>query len=378
MRFLVGLMLTASLATGQVRPKNTYRGPGAGTPTAPARPVSPEIHPDRTVTFRLLAPQANTVALSWNGTKPMAKDASGLWSITVGPVEPDIYTYNFVVDGVRTLDPGTNFIKNGHFLDASAFEIPGNPPRFDEVRNVPHGALGIRTYTSTPLHILRHLYVYTPPQYDTEPNRKFPVLYLKHGSGDSEENWSDTGRAGVILDNLIAEHKAQPMLIVMPNGDIDNNILNGSTPRGLELTGQELLTDIIPLIESNYRVAPGRENRAITGLSMGGGQAFTTGLRHRELFAWVGEFSSGLISDAEFKLDKHVPGFYNDPAAINRELRLLYLSCGTEDPRIPGHLDLLDDLKAHNINAVWFPTPGAHEWKVWRHALADFAPRLFR
>ena len=111
---------------------------------------------------------------------------------------------------------------------------------------------------------------------------------------------------------------------------------------------------------------------------MGGGQAFTTGLRHRELFAWVGEFSSGLISDAEFKLDKHVPGFYNDPAAINRELRLLYLSCGTEDPRIPGHLDLLDDLKAHNINAVWFPTPGAHEWKVWRHALADFAPRLFR
>jgi len=373
MRVLIGLALVASVVFGQARPKNTYRGPG-GAPTTPARPVSPEVHPDRTITFRLKAPQANTVALMWSGSKPMTKDADGLWSLTIGPVEPEIYTYNFVVDGVRILDSGTNQIKNGHFLDASMVEVPGNPPRFDEIRAVPHGALGIRTYNSTPLHIVRHLYVYTPPQYDTEPNRRFPVLYLKHGSGDSEENWSDTGRAGVILDNLIAEHKAEPMMIVMPNGDIDNVITGGSTPRGLELTDQELITDIIPLIETNYRVAPGRENRAITGLSMGGGQAFTTGLKHPDLFAWVGEFSSGLISDADFRIEKTLPGGYEAAS----KLRLLYMSCGTEDPRIPGQLDLIDDLKAHKINPVWFPTPGAHEWKVWRHSLADFAPRLFR
>ena len=190
---------------------------------------------------------------------------------------------------------------------------PGNPPRFDEVRNVPHGALQIRTYTSTPLKESRKLYVYTPPQYDTEPGRRFPVLYLRHGSGDNEENWSDTGRAGVILDNLIAQHKAVPMIIVMPNGDTDGSWAGGSSPEGIELLTQELLTDIIPMIDRTYRVARGRENRAITGLSMGGGQAFTMGLKHMDMFAWVGEFSSGLVSDTEFQLEKYLPGFLEHP-----------------------------------------------------------------
>jgi hypothetical protein len=216
---LVGLAILASVASGQTRPKNSYRRPG-GAPTAPARPVSPEVHPDHTITVRLPAPQVSTVALLFGGSKPMTKDDAGLWSITIGPVEPEIYTYNFVVDGVRILDAGTNNIKNGHFLDSGVVEVPGSPARLDEFRNVPHGALGMRTYTSSPLQILRQVYVYPPPQYAAEPNRKFPVLYLRHGSGDSEQNWSDTGRAGVILDNLIAEHKAQPMTIVMPNCDV--------------------------------------------------------------------------------------------------------------------------------------------------------------
>ena len=221
----------------------------------------------------------------------------------------------------------------------------------------PHGAIQIRTYTSTPLKKIRRLYVYTPPQYDLEPGRRFPVLYLRHGSGDNEENWSDTGRAGVILDNLIAEHKAVPMLIVMPNGDTDGSWAGGSSPEGIEILTQELLTDIVPMIEKNYRTAPGRENRAITGLSMGGGQAFTMGLKHLDMFAWVGEFSSGLVSDTEFHLDKYLPGFLEDPKAANSKLRLLYLSCGTNDPRYPGQLDLADLLKAHDIHYVWFPRP---------------------
>jgi len=225
---------------------------------------------------------------------------------------------------------------------------------------------------------LRQLYVYTPPQYDTEPNRRFPVLYLRHGSGDTEENWSDTGRAGVIVDNLIAQHKAVPMIVVMPNGDTDGTWGGGSSPEGIALLGQELLHDIVPLIEKTYRVAPGRENRAITGLSMGGGQAFTIGLKRLDQFAWVGEFSSGLVSDTEFRLDRHLPGFLDYPDEVNQKLKLLFLSCGTEDPRFPGQLDLLDVLKQHQIKYVWFPTPGVHEWKVWRHALAEFARRVFQ
>src|SRR5713226_2198105 len=358
------------------RPKNTYHS-GGGASAAP-RLVSPEVRPDRTIIFRLRAPEAARVTLSFGGLQPMSKDDAGVWSATVGPVDPEIYQYNFVVDGVRILDPGNPHLKNGRALDASVVEVAGNPPRFDELQAVPHGALHIRSYLSTPLKRPRKLYVYTPPQYDTAPSRRFPVLYLRHGSGDNEENWSDTGRAGVILDNLIAQHKAAPMLIVMPNGDTDGSWAGGSSPEGIEMLGEELLSDIIPMIDRTYRVAPGRENRAITGLSMGGGQAFTIGLKHLDLFAWVGEFSSGLVSDTAFRLEKHLPGFLDHPDDVNRKLKLLFLSCGTEDPRYAGQLDLADNLKRHNIRYVWYPSPGVHEWKVWRHALAEFAQKVFQ
>jgi len=357
------------------RPKNTYHSTGGAAQQQ--RLVSPEVHPDRTITFRLRAPEASQVSLAFQGTRQMAKGADGVWSATTMPVEPEIYTYNFVVDGVRILDPGNAHIKNGRSIDASLVEVPGNPPRFDEVQAVPHGALQIRTYTSTPLAKLRQLYVYTPPQYDTEAARRFPVLYLRHGSGDTEENWSDTGRAGVILDNLIARGQAVPMIVAMPNGDTDGTWGGGSSPEGIALLGQELLHDIVPMIERTYRVAAGRENRAIAGLSMGGGQAFTIGLKHLDQFAWVGEFSSGLVSDTEFRLDLHLPGFLDHPEDVNRQLKMLFLSCGMEDPRYPGQLDLLDTLQQHGIRYVWFPTPGMHEWKVWRHALAEFAQKLF-
>lgn len=358
------------------RPKNTYHSTGGAS--AAQRLISPEVHADRSITFRLRAPEANAVSLSFGGSKPMTKDANGVWTATTGPVAPEIYQYNFVVDGVRILDPGNPNLKNGRALDASVVEVPGNPPRFDEVQAVAHGALQIRMYTSTPLKKRRTLYVYTPPQYDPEASRRFPVLYLRHGSGDTEENWSNTGRAGVILDNLIAARKAVPMIVVMPNGDTDGTWGGGSSPAGIELLGQELLTDIMPMIEKVYRVAPGRENRAITGLSMGGGQAFTIGLKHMDLFAWVGEFSSGLVSDTEFRLEQHLPGFLDHPEDVNKKLKLLFLSCGTEDPRLPGQLDLGDLLKQHKIRYVWYLTPGAHEWKVWRHALHEFAQKVFQ
>lgn len=368
----LALVLTAQRA---LRPKNTYHSGGGATA---ARLVSPEIRPDRTVIFRLKAPDAARVTLSFAGTKSMSKGADGVWVATVGPLEPEIYLYNFIVDGVRILDPSNPRLKNGRELDASIVEIPGDPPRFDEVQAVPHGALQIRTYDSTPMKGRRRLFVYTPPQYDSEPARKFPVLYLRHGSGDNEENWSEIGRAGVILDNLIAQHKAAPMLIVMPNGDTDGSWAGGSSQQGMEMLTQELLTDIVPMIDRTYRVAGGRENRAIAGLSMGGGQAFTIGLKHLDQFAWIGQFSSGLISDADFQLDKHLPGVLDHPDDVNRKLKLLFVSCGDEDPRYPGHLDLVDALNERGIRHEWYPMAGRHEWRVWRHALAEFAQKIFQ
>jgi enterochelin esterase family protein len=356
---------------------NTYHSSG-GTSTAAARLVSPEIRPDRTVTFRLRAPQATEVALSLGGSKPMTKGENGVWSITVGPLEPEIYEYSFTVDGARVIDTANTLLKIGQQVSANLLDVPGIPPRFDQIQDVPHGTIHVRTYLSTPLKRPRELYVYTPPQYDSEPSRRFPVVYLRHGSGDDESTWSGQGRAGVILENLIAQKKAVPAIIVMTNGDTDRTWAGGSSPEAMEMLGRELMGDVIPLVEKNYRVASGRESRAIVGLSMGGGQAFTIGLRNPDQFAWVGEFSSGLLSDADFRLSKHIPGLLENAGDWNRRLKLLYVACGTEDPRINGHLNLVDELKAHQVRLVWFPTPGAHEWKVWRHALADFLQKTFR
>ena len=374
---------TAVLAQPQAADKpqrNQYRT-GASRGVVRQVIVSPDVHPDRRITFRISAPRASEVSLSFGSLEPqpLSKDSEGLWSITIGPVEPEIYTYRFSVDGLRVLDRNNPNVKAGpRGLDASTVEVPGTPPRFDELQDVPHGAIHIRTYRSTPLKRQRDLYVYVPPDYDRDPEQRFPVLYLRHGGGDDERNWSQDGRAGVILDNLLAQGKAVPMLIVMTDGHTDGTWLGGSSPEGMKILEKELLGDVIPFIESSYRVLPDRDNRAIVGLSMGGGQAFTIGLRNLDTFAWVGEFSSGLVSSADFDLEKHLPGFLGNAAAVNDQLELLYLSCGTEDPRFQGQLDLVDVLKQHNVNHEFVSTPGAHVWMAWRHLLADFAQRLFQ
>jgi enterochelin esterase family protein len=360
--------------------RNQYRT-GASRGVVRQRIVSPDVHPDRRITFRISAPNASAVSLRLGSSEPqpMSKDDKGLWSITIGPVEPEIYEYTFTVDGLRVLDRSNPYLKTGaRGLSASEVEVPGTPPRFDEVQDVPHGAIHIRTYTSTPLKRRRNLYVYVPPGYDRDPGRSFPVLYLRHGGGDDERNWSRDGRAGVILDNLLAQGKAVPMLVVMTNGHTDGTWIGGSGPEGMKTLEKELIGDVIPFIEGDYRVRPDRESRAITGLSMGGGQAFTIGLRNLDTFAWVGEFSSGLISDADFDLETHLPGFLGNAPAVNEKLRLLFLSCGTEDPRFQGQLDLADVLKQNDVNHVFVGTPGAHVWMAWRHLLADFYQRVFQ
>ena len=375
MRLIVTVCAISICVSAQPR-SNTYH---TSTRSSTDRPVTPEILPDHRVTFRVKAPKATEVALALNGSTPMTKAADGVWTVTVGPLEPGIYTYAFLIDGVRTVDISNPDLKTGsRGLDGSRFEIPGNPPRFDEARNVPHGVIEIKSFMSTPLKRLRRFYVYLPPQYESEPTRKFPVLYLKHGSGDTESNWSEDGRAGVIMENLIAEGKSKPMLIVMPNGETDFTWGGNTGPEGMAKIERELLTDIIPTVEKSYRVQKSRESRAIAGLSMGGGQAFTIGLRNLDTFAYVTQFSSGLVSGVDFDLAKHLPGFLDDPASINRKLKLLFLGCGTEDPRINGQLNLADLLKSRGIKYEFHPTAGAHEWKVWRHLLAELLPKLFQ
>lgn len=372
---LILVSLLAWAAPAQLhaqRRGNTYRTPPR--PTDAPKPF-PEVHRDRTVTFRVVAPRSTKVALRLDGEHAMTRDASGVWTVTIGPLAPEVYEYFFMIDGVKVLDARNPSVKMGEFA-ASLLDVGGVPARFDQARDVPHGTLQLLTYTSSSFQKRRTLYVYVPPQYDSEPTRRFPVLYLRHGNGDDETAWPFQGRAGIILENLLAEKKAMPMLIVMPYGE--STATGGGMPEGYERVYRELQDDVMPLVESRFRVFTDRENRAIAGLSMGGGQAFTIGLRHLDSFGWVGEFSSGLLSDDNFRIASYLPKLVADPEGTNAKLRLLFLSCGTEDPRYAGHLNLVDDLKSLSIRHVWYSTPGAHEFKVWRHSLLEFLPLLFR
>jgi enterochelin esterase family protein len=309
----------------------------------------------------------------WN--MPLQKGADGVWALTVGPLEPEVYRYAFLVDGVRALDLANRNVNAGGAIPWSTFEVPGDPPRFDEVRDVPHGAVHFRTYRASETKALRTVVIYTPPGYERETSRKYPVLYLFHGGGDSQEGWTRLGRVAAIEENLLAAQKAQPMLVVMPYGDIDGD---ATALPAIEAFGRELFGDVMPLVERNYRVQANREGRAIAGVSMGAGQSFTLGLRNLDKFAWVAEFSAGAFGSSKFDMNAQVPGLLNDTAAANRKLRLLFIACGTEDTRYPGHLKLRQLLDSSGLRYEFYSTPGEHEWKAWRHMLAELMPKLFQ
>ncbi|HLK65131.1 MAG TPA: alpha/beta hydrolase-fold protein [Bryobacteraceae bacterium] len=375
---------------------------GAFAQGAP-RIVSPEVLPDHRITFRIGAPGATEVVLRFGEGTPqshlMAKGEAGVWNVTIGPVEPEIYTYSFLVDGVKTIDLANPIAKIGATVDASVVEVPGNPPRFDQVQEVPHGSIDIHTYSSGVSKTQRGLYVYVPPDYYSQPAKRFPVLYLWHGGGGAEQDWSRDGRAGVILDNLIAQKKAVPMLIVMPN-NVSGTPAPGvmaATTAAVPATGagganypllkRELIEEIIPFVARHYRTIENRESRAIAGLSAGGGTTLNVGLGSLDSFAWIAEFSSGIFGGTgvggaggygPFDIEKISPGFYQAPAVTNQKLKLFYMSCGTDDPRMPFQRKALEDFQSHKINVTFAAFPGAHEWKVWRHSLADLAPKLFR
>ena len=351
--------------------------------TKPAAPVSPTVHADKTITFRLKAPSAKQVNLlfgEWD-IKPQAmrKDSVGVWSITIGPVAPNIYAYLFSVDGINTLDFANSAIKSGLEIYSNVVEVPGTPARFDEVQEVPHGVLQHLTYTSTALKMRRGLTVFVPAEYALRTNQQFPVLYLRHGGGDNETSWTQSaGKADVILENLLAEKMAEPMIIVMTNGLIDGSWAGGSSKEGMAVLEAELLNEVIPVVERNYRVKPGKNARAIAGLSMGGGQAYIMGLKNLDKFSWIGQFSSGLLSDVDFNLNDRIPGIYSQKEEINKNIKLLWIGCGTLDPRYNGHLAMAEKLKESGIVYEFHSDEGGHEWKVWRNQLHGFLQRLFK
>jgi enterochelin esterase-like enzyme len=358
--------------------------PGGNAPNQAPVVASPEIAGDGRVTFRLLAPKASEVALIGEfvqGSKSLTKDEKGLWTITVGPVAPEMYHYNFVVDGLRIIDPSNPRLKTGSTPSTlmSILDIRGDHPRFYDAQTVPHGEIRTHWYQSKSISGLRRVNVYTPPGYDGPQQNRYPVLYLLHGANLDESAWTRFGRVNIILDNLLAAGKAQPFIVVMPFGygvasDTMPRAQGGGPSQNTNLFSKDLLEDVIPLVESKYRVSTNRDQRAIMGLSMGGGQALGIGSSHLELFSYVGGFSAAL-RPADF--EKTFANLIQNPDAANKKLHLLWIGCGTEDGLYPAAKSFSEFLDKNNIKHTFHSSSGAHTFIVWRNYLNDVAPLLF-
>ncbi len=387
--------------------------PLAAQPPAPAAGptvISPEVGADRRVTFRILAPTAQTVELRSPGDIPgvggrgvappqLTKDGEGVWERTFGPVPAGAYRYTFVVNGVPVVDSRNPNTSQTNTTVYSLAVVPGSDV-FD-TKNVPHGAVASVHYNSTALGGIRRMHVYTPPGYEMNRER-YPVLYLLHGAGDVDDSWTSVGRAGFILDNLIAANKAKPMIVVMPAGHVNGAgaALGGTVPAaavngmpgvgaGPDPFANDFTTDLLPYIEKNYRVLTDRQSRAIAGLSMGGNQTLNIAIPHLEKFSYVGVFSSGVISGgrgapppapntpfAEAWEKQNLAAL--DNAAAKRGLNLLWFSTGKEDGLIATTRSTVELLKKHGFKPVFIESEGAHTWLNWRDYLAAFAPQLFQ
>jgi len=392
----------------------------------PPGPKSPEILPDHRVTFRFSAPVATTVGLNgdWATGNPvaMAKDDQGIWSITIGPLKSEFYNYTFVVDGVPALDGNVGRIHRFGTRYENILIIPGAPGDLYEINDVPHGTLSQVWYKSPTLNLTRRLYVYTPAGYE-DSKASYPVLYLLHGAGGDEETWTSNGRAPQIIDNLIAQGKAKPMIVVMTNGNANQAVspdqvlpppmppLPAATPggpgRGFGFTMENyspfpnsVVNDVVPFIESRYRVISNRDNRAIAGFSMGGAATLFAGFRNLDKFSWIAGFSSAVVvwpgvfarTDPPASANLSGPGigqgddkaalsklFPNINSSVNSKLKMLYISCGTADGLITSNRQFKEWLKSKDVRFIDVETDGyGHLWNFWRISLTDIAQRLFQ
>jgi enterochelin esterase family protein len=356
--------------------------PQPATPNSTLK--SPEVLPDRQVTFRIYAPKATEVTINGDFVAqgrakggPLTKEDNGVWSITIGPLVPDFYSYAFMVDGVRTVDPKNARIKPGINDVTNMFEVPGEQAEYEDTRLVPHGEVRAAWYQSSTLDMMRSMHVYTPPGYDSG-NVRYPVFYLLHGGGDDDSGWSTIGRAGFILDNLLAEKKIKPMIVVMPNGSMPPSA-NRTQAQTTDLFADELLKNVIPFVEKNYRVIANRENRAIAGLSMGAGQTLRVVPYNLDKFAYAGMWSNGIRPEQQADFEKNNEAFLKNPAKTNKDLKVLYLAVGEHDTVVGGRAQALDALlTADGIKHEFHVTEGGHTWINWRHYLHDYSQLLFR
>lgn len=378
MKKIISAAIAVALSLGSL-PAQSFSTAGWWGPAAPV--FSPVVNNDGTISFRLKAPGAKEVRLffgEWN-IKPvsMQKNPDGDWETKVTCSTPGVYEYKFEVDGVKVLDYKNPSVKVGTEIYGNTVVVPGE--RIDLKKHA-GSEVDILSYRSSSMNKIRNMYVYVPGAYYEKKNvnREFPVLYLRHGGGDDESSWYRSAGADAILDNLIADGKVEPMLVVMTNGLTDGTWAGGSTPEGIALLEKELLSDVMPLVEKRYRVRKDKEHRAIAGLSMGGGQAFVIGLHNLDKFSYVGEFSSGLLSDNTFDIDKYGLGVLRTPSKVNAGLRLLWVSCGTLDTRWDGHKAFDAALTKGGINHEFSSLEYGHEWQFWREQLAAFAQKIFK
>jgi enterochelin esterase family protein len=358
--------------------------------------ISPVIHPDHRVTFRLNAPEASDVRLTghvigpnahWlsnDRSLPMTKGADGFWTLTMGPLKPDIYDYGYTVDGVAASDPGNRL---------NLVEVPGTAPAYYDAQDVPHGDVHMVVYHSKAIGSARYLRVYTPPGYESGKQR-YPVLYLMHGGNCCEYSWMEQARANLILDNLIAEHKAKPMIVVMALGarsgpsealePVPSQMEGFKQPAGKQtnydpgnLFEIDLLTGIIPFIDGRFRTFADADHRALSGLSQGGIQTVTIGLRHSDVFHWLAPMSAGAESQGDDQFVQISRDVYDHPEALKKNLKLLYFVVGAQDVLQQADKKLAELLKAHGVRLTFQAVPGMHEYKVWRQGLYAVAPLLF-
>lgn len=327
---------------------------------------SPELSADGQVTIRFHAPQANEVWLGGEvvgprGERPMVRDAAGLWSVTVGPLAPELYTYSLRVDGTAVLDPLNRAVVTGR-APRNLVLVPAAEKLFHEERSVPHGALHFQTYGG-PENTERPVVVYTPPGYEAKAATRYPVLYLLHGAFDDETAWTTTGRANCILDNLLAEHAARPMLVVMPRS---TGGVRGAP--GLAALEQDAADFLVPFIDQQYRTLPDRDHRAVAGLSSGGRATLHLAMQRPDLFGWAGAFSpttAGLMVPAGLG------------AGLAPRWNLLWLSGGARDPRVGQVLAFQEALHGAGVPHEWRLNEGDHTWQLWRRDLRDFVKLIF-
>jgi enterochelin esterase-like enzyme len=348
----------------------------AQQPAQPPAVRSPEVSADRRVTFRVRAPNASAVTVfceCLTNEPALTKGADGVWSVTVGPLEPDIYEYHFTVDGVDNLDQRNPVVKYNSRpnLIESVVEVPGAAPMFYDIKPVPHGTVSMRYYTSKATGGARRVFVYTPPNY--ERASRLPVLYLLHGADGDETVWTQFGRAHLILDNLIAEKKAAPMVVVMPFGYAYPWHAGVAGEKQRADFEKDLTEDLIPFVQSNYRVSSDRDQRALAGLSMGGGQTLSIGPRHLDLFSRLAVFSSGAGQNPEQSL----AAIGKNAKAVNDRLKLFWIGVGTEDGAMAGAKRVSEYLTSVGVKHTYKTTPGAHTWIVWRKYLNEVAPLIF-